>query len=932
MKIHARNPSTLLSRWTRLFPVRQGFPGALLTIVLLVPSIAISQQSGNFKVYNPVSTTANDQVNIAMVSDGSGGALIAWEDYRSNAGPGLADIYAQKVNATGVPQWTVNGIGVSAQTAAQHGPRITSDGSGGAIITWQDRRSGNYDIYAQRIGASGRVQWAANSVEICSADNDQIRPAIISDGDGGAIIAWQDKRSGGYDIYAQRVNASGVVQWAANGVAICSVDNDQVRPAIISDGNGGAIIAWQHKGSGSYDIYVQRVNANGELQWSPSTGNSVCKAVFDQVNIAMVSDASGGALLTWEGLRSDAGTGLADVYAQKVNATGVPQWTANGIGVSAQAAARHGPRIISDGSGGAIIAWQDKRSGSHDIYAQRVDGSGTVQWATNGAAICSADGDQISPAIISDRNGGAIIAWQDKRSGGYDVYAQRVDANGVLQWSPLTGNSVCKAGFDQINIAMVSDGSGGALLAWEDYRSNAGPGLADVCAQKVNATGVLQWTANGIGVCIQAAAQHGPRIMSGGGNEGFFSVTTDAIPAVEREVQFSVRAPKTVPAKRRVRETFPLRNYVFFDEGSAEIPNRYVALTKDQAASFKEEQLQDVQPISMTGRSARQMTVYYNILNILGDRMKRSPGTAIFLSGASEKGPEHGKARAEAIKRYLVDIFDIDGSRITTEGRDKPRIPSEEPGATKELDLLRAGDSRVDIESESPEMILQVGGGSHYMLKPVQIVAVVEDPLDSYVIFNVVWAKEVLATWSLEITDEQGKVQGYGPFTRDQETISGNFILGDRPQGDYTVVMVGQTKGGESIRKESSVHLVRRDEPMKEAVRFSILFDFDKSKTVDSYEKFLTDIVTPLIPDNGIVVIHGHTDIIGTEEYNYKLARERAEDAQSIIERALTNSGKHGVTFETLWFGADLQHAPFDNNLPEERFYNRTVIIDIVPD
>jgi outer membrane protein OmpA-like peptidoglycan-associated protein len=400
----------------------------------------------------------------------------------------------------------------------------------------------------------------------------------------------------------------------------------------------------------------------------------------------------------------------------------------------------------------------------------------------------------------------------------------------------------------------------------------------------------------------------------------------------ERDVQFTIRAPKAVPAKRRVRETFPLRNYVFFDEGSTEIPNRYVALTKGQAASFKEEQLQEVQPINMTGRSLRQMTVYYNILNILGDRMKRSPGTAISLSGASENGPEHGKARAETIKRYLVDVFGIEGSRITTEGRDKPRIPSEQPGGTKELAFLRAGDRRVDIETNSPEMLIQVGGGPHYMLKPVQIIAVVEDPLDSHVLFNVVGAKEALSSWSLEITDDQGKVQRFGPSTRERETIPGNTILGGRSQGDYKVVMLGQTKGGKFVRKESSVHLVRRDEPIKEAVRFSILFDFDQSKTIASYEKFLTDIVTPLIPDNGTVVIHGHTDIIGEEEYNDNLSHDRAQDAQSIIERAVSNSGKRGVTFAALWFGEDLQYAPFDNNLPEERFYNRTVIIDILPD
>jgi len=407
-----------------------------------------------------------------------------------------------------------------------------------------------------------------------------------------------------------------------------------------------------------------------------------------------------------------------------------------------------------------------------------------------------------------------------------------------------------------------------------------------------------------------------------------------AVPAVvERDVQFSLRAPKSVPVKRRMRETFPLRNYVFFEEGSTEIPNRYVVMTKEQAAGFKEEQLQEFQPKSMEGRPLRQMTIYYNILNILGDRMKRSPGTSISLSGASPgNGPEFGKERAETVKRYLVDVFGIDSLRITTEGRTEPRIPSETPGGTKELALLRAGDRRVDIESNSPELLIQVGGGSHYMLKPLQIVTEVEDPMDSYVIFYVAGAKEVLASWSLEITDDKGNVQHYGPSTRDQESVSGNTILGDRSQGDYKVVMLGQTKSGKFVKKESSVRLVRREAPMKDAVRFRILFDFDKSKTITSYDKFLTETVVPLIPDSGVVIIHGYTDIIGDEEYNEKLSNERVQDARDIIERAISSSGKRGITFETFGFGEDLRYATFDNFFPEGRFYNRTVVVDIVPD
>ena len=62
----------------------------------------------------------------------------------------------------------------------------------------------------------------------------------------------------------------------------------------------------------------------------------------------------------------------------------------------------------------------------------------------------------------------------------------------------------------------------------------------------------------------------------------------------------------------------------------------------------------------------------------------------------------------------------------------------------------------------------------------------------------------MLSSWSLEITDDQGKVQRFGPSTREQESISGNAILGDRSQGDYKVVMLGDTKGGKFVQQGKS--------------------------------------------------------------------------------------------------------------------------------
>jgi outer membrane protein OmpA-like peptidoglycan-associated protein len=398
------------------------------------------------------------------------------------------------------------------------------------------------------------------------------------------------------------------------------------------------------------------------------------------------------------------------------------------------------------------------------------------------------------------------------------------------------------------------------------------------------------------------------------------------------EVRFSVNSPKNIPVERRVREIFPLRNYVFFDIGSTEIPDRYVLLTKDQVKDFKEDQLEVFKPKKLSGRSDRQMIVYYNVLNILGDRMGKNPSATVRLTGASMEGPEDGMAMAESVRRYLVGVFGIDTSRIRIEGRIKPRIPSEQPGGTRELDLLREGDRRVSIWSTSPALLMEFQSGPDAPLKPVEIVAVQEAPLDSYVTFNVEGAKEAFSSWSLQIRDEKGTLQNFGPYTQEKMSIPGKSILGVRPQGDYKVTMIGQMKSGKTVKKETPVHMVLWTPPQREeGMRYSIIFEFNESQAISIYEKYLTDIVTPKIPKNGTVIIHGHTDIVGDEAHNLELSLARANEVRGIIENALSKAGRSDVKFEVYGFGEDQNLSPFENNFPEERFYNRTVIIDIIP-
>jgi outer membrane protein OmpA-like peptidoglycan-associated protein len=401
---------------------------------------------------------------------------------------------------------------------------------------------------------------------------------------------------------------------------------------------------------------------------------------------------------------------------------------------------------------------------------------------------------------------------------------------------------------------------------------------------------------------------------------------------IEPKVEFTVDAPSNVPTERRVREMFPLRNYVFFNIGSTEIPNRYKLLKKDEVKSFRADQLETVSPLTQSGRSARQMNVYYNVINILGDRMVKYPLSTINLVGSSEKGAEDGKKMAESVKVYLVNVFEINSSRIGTKGQFKPDTASETLGKTRELELLQDGDRRVSIESSAPDLLMEFQSGPNSPLKPIEIVAVQEAPVDSYVTFNVKGANEAFTSWSLKITDSKGVSQNFGPYANENISIPGKLILGTRPEETFKVTMTGQTKNGSIIVKETNTHMVLwTPSEIEEGLRFSIIFEFDESKATTIYEKYLQEVVTPKIPKNGKVIIHGHTDVIGDLSYNQKLSLERANEVKSIIEKSLSKSGRSDVKFEILGFGEDENVAPFDNKLPEERAYNRTVIIDIIP-
>ena len=387
------------------------------------------------------------------VEDGSGGAIFAWLDNRA----GNIDIYAGRVDANGntaIAGWTADGVAVCTAAGTQQSLSACSDGSGGIIIVWADSRGSNQDIYAQRINSSGTAVWQANGVTVCADSRGQSLPAIVSDGAGGAIVVWQDGRNDG-DIYAQRITAGGGAAWAANGIAVCAAAGSVGWHAAAPAPGGGVYAAWQDKRSDANgDVYAQYINASGATQWTADGIPVVAGAGFHTISSSLAVDASGN-------FSVPVLVGDRTIVIQKINQSGTLMYAPGGATVTTSATAYCAEVFCTaSDSGSVIIAWTDDRSGpgNYRAYAQKMDSSGNKAWGSEGILISGLN-EQLTPfKFVSDGAGGAVPGFYDS---GYDVYLQRLDPAGVLQWGAdgLKTNS-------SSNFCMVSDGAGGVIAGW----------------------------------------------------------------------------------------------------------------------------------------------------------------------------------------------------------------------------------------------------------------------------------------------------------------------------------------------------------------------------------------------------------------------------------------------------------------------------------
>jgi hypothetical protein len=488
-----------------------------------------------------VSAAAGNQMNPVAEPDGAGGLTVVWNDLRSLT----FGLYAQRLDGTGAPLLATDGVPVILDPGVQSNSWTIADGAGGCILLWNEKLASGYGIRTRHFASNGSPTGASTAVT--SQTGSQIVDSAVPDGAGGAFVSWTRWTGTDYTAWAQHLDASLAPQWTAGGLLLSPATGFNFGSSIIPDGSGGAIAAWSQQ-SGTADVYVQHLNAAGAPQWTaggvgmaaggpststhlvPSSGGGVI-VVFDEpatpggvfaqrldgsgtaqwganppqvldhagANSTVphaVTDGAGGAIVlaNYDSLDASNKVVANMLQAQRVNAAGVSQWGASGAVVCGVGALASVENLISDGAGGAIVAWSDARSGLYDIRAQRLDGTGAAQWTQNGVLLCGAANNQLVSDLISDGSGGAVLAWSDERSGVNDVYAQRVNSSGAAQWT-ADGVAVCDASGGQYVASAAGDGAGATILSWTDDRA---VGTRYIYTQRLTAGGVAAWTGNGV--------------------------------------------------------------------------------------------------------------------------------------------------------------------------------------------------------------------------------------------------------------------------------------------------------------------------------------------------------------------------------------------------------------------------------------------------
>jgi hypothetical protein len=461
-----------------------------------------------------------DQQFAAIAMNDSGNFVVVWKDDRN--GENYSDIFGQLFAPPCTPiggNFRINDTPL--QNDFQYQPSCAMNPTGEFVVCWTDTRDGNVNIYGQRFDNTGSAIGSNFLIIHESSNNNQYQSSCAIDSAGNFVVVWRDDRDGHSCIYGQLFDNTGDSVGVNFKVGQNAGSENDYSPQISINENH-FVVTWERfiSSYGYSDIWKRRFAKDGTPVINEYKVNNT-EGTADQMLPNIDMNTSGYTVITWEDERTPDG-----IYFQLLDASG------NTIGGNSHIASGYEPDIaisedssfaitynyydsiyyqrfhpsgdsigspfvISDTFSGAkskvaididsdnnsIVAWQDRRSGNFDIYAQIVDSGGNTignNFEVNDPGTAT----QLGPSVAMSPSGNFLITWYDMRDGNYDIYGQVYQSDGT----PTGSNFRIDSGgtVQQYYPSAGSFPDGNFIVAWQDYRIPSG-----IYAQIIDSAGAL---------------------------------------------------------------------------------------------------------------------------------------------------------------------------------------------------------------------------------------------------------------------------------------------------------------------------------------------------------------------------------------------------------------------------------------------------------